>query len=377
MGKDLTVLILSAGYGDGHVQVSRALQKKFFDQGVQNVRITDLFHEAHPLFNAITRYLYIKSFTVAPSLYGWCYYRTQQMRHDTVLSKWFNSFGLGKLREIIKAAKPDIVINTFPMLVMPVFREITGTIIPTFTVITDFVLHQRWIHSEIDKYYVATEDLKKKMVEMGVPPERIQVSGIPLRDAFEKPLNTVSVQQKYALDPSKKTVLVMAGAYGVLQNLKEVCRTLLSHDHLQILLVCGKNDKLKQEMDNCFARDSNVHVFGFVENVHELMGIASCIVTKAGGITLSEALHCNLPTLLFQPAPGQEKENADYLAEKGAAIITHRSDELAEQIQQLLSDEQRLFAMREIIGSLRQPDASGTVVYDVLNECGRLEMLPT
>lgn len=374
MRKDLKILILSANYGEGHTQVSRSLQKGFSNLGIQNVSIVNLFNEAHPIISSFTQYLYIKSFSMAPSLYGWSYYQTQHMRHDTKLSKWFNSFGIGRLREIIKDTQPDLVINTFPMLVMPMLREKTGIFIPTFTVLTDFVLHNRWIHNQIDKYYVATEDLKRKLVEEGISANRILTSGIPLRDQFNKSLDTSSsLQNKYGLDPMKKTVLIMAGAFGVMQNLDEICQRLLSDKSLQVLLVCGKNEALLNEMQTRFVNDSQMHIFGFIDLINELMGISSCIVTKPGGITLSESLHCNLPIVLFRPVPGQEKENARYLAEKGAAVIAQTANEIVQLIQQLLNDDQRLVAMRQSIGGLQKRDALQTIIFDILHEFQDIE----
>ncbi|MHB8986465.1 MAG: MGDG synthase family glycosyltransferase [Eubacteriales bacterium] len=370
MSEGLKILILSASYGDGHVQVSRALQKCFHSKGKNNVKIMDLFDEAHPLINAIIRYAYLKSFYIAPSLYGWLYYHTRQMGHETVFSKWLNSFGFHKLEEIIGAEKPDAVINTFPFPVMSEFRKKTGIYIPTYTVITDFTLHHRWTHPEVDKYYVATGDLKNEMVHTGIPPERIKISGIPLRESFAGSSDITGLHRKYGLNPAKRIVLVMAGAYGVHQ-IRQICQSLLTVPDYEIAVVCGKDKTMESIVKNNFSDCKSVHIFGFVEDIHELMKISCCIVTKAGGITLSEALAAHLPIVIFHPVPGQERDNALYFAKKKAAVVINQTGKLPGQISQILFSEKQLSLMKPAIRSLQKHKATETVVADILNELAK------
>lgn len=370
MPEDLRVLILSASYGDGHIQVSRALASRFAEKGCRNVQIVDLFAEAHPYINALMRALYLKTYSFAPFLYGWVYYGSQSMSSDKHVFKWLNSFGLRKLQAIMREERPDVVINTFPMYTLLQWRQKAKQYIPIYTVLTDFTLHQRWIHPEIDRYYVATEDIKRKMIQHGVAEQRIRVSGIPLRDVFAKPFDKKAIERKYQLKPGKKYVLVMAGAYGVLQNIDRICQNLLSDPDLHVLLVCGKNESLQKEMLARFSQHSAIRIFGFVEDVHELMSISSCIVTKAGGITLSEALAFHLPIIVFRPVPGQERDNALYLARKNAALVVQHPDELVRQIVYLLHDPERLEKMRQAAAQLQKRTACETVVCDVLQELG-------
>lgn len=371
--QDLKILILYASYGDGHVQVSKALQQCFLENGNHHVLLIDLFARAHPVMNAVTRFAYLKSCTFSPRLYGWSYYLTQNKRYNQTPAKWLNSFGIGALKEIIRVEKPDTVITTFPMLAMPELRKQTGLHIPIFTVLTDFVLHDRWIHPEIDKYFVANEELKTNIINKGIPAERIKVSGIPLRKAFRQPYNKNRIFQSCGLAPSEKIVLIMAGAYGVLQNLKEICQALLHLEGIQILLVCGKNEALKERIEANFAQKPKIHIFGFIEHIQELMAISSCIVTKAGGITLSEALALHLPMVVFRPLPGQEKDNALFLEKKGAALIAYQLEELVKQVKQILDDRQLVCRMKEAIHALQKKDASETVVIEIINELGKLE----
>lgn len=374
MPGDRTVLILTASYGDGHLQVSRALQNEFIKKGVKNVQILDLFAEAHPIMNEFVRYVYLKTFTVAPSLYGWVYYKSKDMEHDRIFAKILHSFGMQKLRKIIKRQSPDVVINTFPFYALPELRLKFGISIPTVTVITDFALHKRWLHSEIEKYYVASEDLKQKIIEQKIPSTRVVVSGIPVRDSFDHLPEGTGVYERNGLDPNKETALVMAGAYGVMRNINKICLALSQLDNFQVVLACGRNESLQREMEAIFAGCPSVKVRGFIQDVQEVMSISSCMITKPGGITLSEAIATGVPTFLFNPVPGQEKDNAAYLEQKGASKIFHNHTDFTQNIIPILKDKNRLAEMKASCLSLQRKKSGERIVMDILDGINQLDL---
>jgi processive 1,2-diacylglycerol beta-glucosyltransferase len=359
------LLVLYASYGDGHIQVSRALQERFESEGC-DVVLVDLFAEAYPLLNEFTKYIYIKSYTLFPKLYGWSYYSTREMRNDTLFSAWFHSWGMSKLKEVLRREQPDGVVNTFPMLAMPELRKKSGVAMPIFTVITDYVLHWRWLHPLIDRYYVATDDLKAQMIEAGVAEHRIQATGIPLKSAFRPMERTPTLYEKYGLDKTKRTVLIMAGSYGVLQGLKDVCASLADLPQVQLMVVCGKNTSLYESMQGSMSDRSNIRIFGFMKEMHELMSLADTMVTKPGGITLTESIQCALPVVLFRPVPGQERDNAEYLSSKGAACIANDEVTLTEQIEAMLGEEQRHAEAVRSIRLLQKQQSAEAIACDIL-----------
>ncbi|WNQ13684.1 glycosyltransferase [Paenibacillus aurantius] len=357
-------LILYASYGDGHLQVTRALTEALSAEGVE-VETADLFAEAHPFLNAAAKWFYIKSYAWFPSLYGWLYSSSKEMNHETPFSRALHSFGISRLQKILQNSRPDFVINTFPMLAMPVLRT-RGIVIPTYTVITDFTLHNRWIHRDIDRFYVASEELRHELVGRGLETEQVRVTGIPVKKAFRQPASVARLCRKYGLDPRRRILLVMAGSYGVMRDLKELCSEISDDFAIQTVMVCGNNQKLQESMERVFRDHPHVKVLGFVEEVHELMAISSCLVTKPGGITLTEALCCHLPTLLYRPVPGQERDNAEFMMAKGAALVADYADQLVRQLRFLLHNPSALDRMRRAAAKLRNPRSAEDIVSDML-----------
>jgi processive 1,2-diacylglycerol beta-glucosyltransferase len=349
MERKCSVLILTAGYGNGHNQAANALAHSLRDQGCGLVRIMDLFEEAYPGFNAFTRYLYMKSpLWTARGLdvYGWIYRRTRNMTRRSVLAKWFNTLGASRLLRAVKEYNPSAIVTTFPFCGIPGLLRRRGMSLPLFTVVTDYQLHNRWLLSDAERYYVATEDLKRSMMRWGVDASRITVSGIPVREAFHG-------IRRVAPDAAKEyPVLVMPGACSTVFHMRKMAERLLAIPGVRLEMICGRNKKMLRELGTAFASEPRVRLYGYVESIHEPMRRAYCMVTKAGGITLSEALHVRLPLLIHKPLPGQERENAQYFADRGAAWISDDAEQLARQIRLLMRFPQARRRMAECQAAL-------------------------
>ncbi|WP_369901181.1 diglucosyl diacylglycerol synthase [Bacillus manliponensis] len=370
MIKNPKVLILTAHYGNGHVQVAKTLEQTFYQKGIEDVIVCDLFGESHPFITDVTRYLYLKSYTIGKELYRLFYYGVEKI-YDKKIASWYANFGRKRLKAILHAEKPDIVINTFPIIAVPELKKQTGFSIPVYNVLTDFCLHKIWIHREVDRYFVATDYVKSKMVEVGVPASRIIETGIPIRKTFELSINEDSLYDKYELSRNKKTLLIVAGAHGVLGNVKDLCESFMSVPNLQVAVVCGKNHKLQEELGEIAnSKPDTLKVFGYVENIDELFRITSCMITKPGGITLSEAAALRVPVILYKPVPGQENENANYFERQGAAVVIRENDDIFAKTKELLQDDMKLLQMKEAMGQIYRPEPASHIVDAILEENG-------
>ncbi|KZM55065.1 diglucosyl diacylglycerol synthase [Aeribacillus pallidus] len=372
MLKDPKILILTANYGNGHIQVAKTLEQSLHKMGINNVKVSDLISESHPIMAEITRYLYLKSFSIGKQFYRLFYYSVDKMSNKRIMNLYLK-LGHRKLNQLVREINPDIIINTFPISVVPEYRTRTGVFIPTFNVLTDFCLHRVWVHKNIDKYYVSCDDVKEKLTMLNIHPALVKVTGIPIRPQFEEKMETIDLYKKYNLDPNKKTLLIATGAHGVLKNVKDLCESFFTRDDMQIVVVCGNNQSLKDELEPLqYIHPDRIKVFGYVERIDELFRICSCMITKPGGITLSEAAALKVPLILYKPVPGQERENADLFAAKGAAVVINKLEKVQETVNDLFNHPEKMKKMKMSIAELYRPNAADTILQDILNEAEML-----
>ncbi|WP_420022394.1 diglucosyl diacylglycerol synthase [Bacillus velezensis] len=367
MNTNKKVLILTANYGNGHVQVAKTLYEQCLRLGL-DVTVSNLYQESNPIVSEVTQYLYLKSFSIGKQFYRLFYYGVDKIYNKRKFNIYFK-MGNKRLGQLVEEHKPDIIINTFPMIVVPEYRRRTGKVIPTFNVMTDFCLHKIWVHENVDKYYVATDYVKEKLIEIGTHPNNVKITGIPIRPQFEESMPKEPIYKKYNLSPDKKVLLIMAGAHGVLKNVKELCENLVHDDQVQVVVVCGKNSSLKESLSSLEGDNADrLKVLGYVERIDELFRITDCMITKPGGITLTEATAIGVPVILYKPVPGQEKENAIFFEDRGAAVVVNRHEEILESVTSLLADEEKLNRMKSNIKSLHLPNSSEVILQDIIKE---------
>ncbi|WRM38490.1 diglucosyl diacylglycerol synthase [Bacillus velezensis] len=366
MNTNKKVLILTANYGNGHVQVAKTLYEQCLRLGL-DVTVSNLYQESNPIVSEVTQYLYLKSFSIGKQFYRLFYYGVDKIYNKRKFNIYFK-MGNKRLGQLVEEHKPDIIINTFPMIVVPEYRRRTGKVIPTFNVMTDFCLHKIWVHENVDKYYVATDYVKEKLIEIGTHPNNVKITGIPIRPQFEESMPKEPIYKKYNLSPDKKVLLIMAGAHGVLKNVKELCENLVHDDQVQVVVVCGKNSSLKESLSSLGDNADRLKVLGYVERIDELFRITDCMITKPGGITLTEATAIGVPVILYKPVPGQEKENAIFFEDRGAAVVVNRHEEILESVTSLLADEEKLNRMKSNIKSLHLPNSSEVILQDIIKE---------
>ncbi|WP_346394326.1 diglucosyl diacylglycerol synthase [Bacillus altitudinis] len=368
MNTNKKILILTANYGNGHMQVAKTLYDECKSQGFEHVIVSNLYQESNPIVSEVTQYLYLKSFSIGKQFYRLFYYGVDKIYNKRKFNIYLK-MGNKRLDELIQIHNPDIIIITFPMIVVPEYRNKTGKVIPTFNVMTDFCLHKIWVHENIDRYYVATDYVKQKLVEIGTHPSDVKVTGIPIRPQFEVDVPKSIIYKKYGLSSDKKVLLIMAGAHGVLKNVKELCEALLLDSEVQIVVVCGKNAALKQSLSELEqAHPNQLKALGYVEQIDELFRVTDCMITKPGGITLTEATAIGVPVILYKPVPGQEKENALFFEDYGAAIVINRHEDILESVTNLLQDEEKLESMKQNIKKLHLKQSSQTILEDIVEQ---------
>jgi len=313
------ILLLSEGFGTGHTQAAQALAvglRRLFPN--LQTRVMELGTFLHPTLAPLVFSVYRKTIVSQPKLYG-LFYRSQA-------KKTLNRFARLALHrifyrhtaEIIEQLKPDTIVCTHPFPSAVVARlKRAGLSIPLCTVITDYDVHGAWVSDEVNKYMVSTEDVKQKLMLRGVPGDRIEVTGIPVHPNFWQPNNREELRQRFGLK-DMPTVLVMGGGWGLVQQEELLLHLASWADRIQLIFCMGSNEKARNRLENDpqFAHP-NIHVYGFTREVHKLMDVSDLLITKPGGMTVTEAMAKRLPMLFYTPIPGQEEDNCNYFTERG------------------------------------------------------------
>ncbi|MDI3280151.1 MAG: glycosyltransferase [Bacillota bacterium] len=369
------ILILWAYYGEGHRQASLALAKALGEARPElAVETLDYMEAISPLFSRVTRLSYLETIKVAPFLYGYYYRATGYISTDSFLQQRLNRIGCGKILQVLQKLAPRVVISTYPTSSGAISElKRAGLLdLPLVTVITDHAVHSQWIAPGTDLYLVASQRVRRGLIRRGVPAERIAVTGIPIDPKFNQGLDQGAMREKYGLRPDWPVVLVMSGAYGVLGGVPEICRLLASFDQpVQALVVAGRDLRLRSRVEAIAARASvPMRVFGYVEEVEELMAAADLLITKAGGLTTSEALAMSLPMIIYRPIPGQEEENTRFLVHAGAAVRARNIKELSQHLHRLLTDEGARAEMKQRARAAARPEAAREAARLILDLYG-------
>jgi processive 1,2-diacylglycerol beta-glucosyltransferase len=363
----LFLSILSASYGGGHQRVGEAIAEEWQARIGGRVEIVDYFTRfTSPTFFALTKFWYYQAVRFAPGIQAKFYNMMGEIRPDSRFRRAVNRTGMDRLDRYLADTRPDVVCCvhwTFTGTMSDL--KIEGrTTVPCLTAITDYVSHGEWIHPRVDRYAVPHAVMRDGLLARGIPPDRIIVSGMPIARKFQRSLDRAALAARLGLTPGIPVVLVIAGAYATLGRIGDIVRVLARFPRpIQALVVCANARRLAGQVRAAGARSPHrFWVFGYVNNVEELMTVSDVLIGKAGGVTVSEALAKRLPMLLYGSIPGQEESNAQFLVGQGAAVAASTPGELAEALEALLARPERLGAMRHVAARLSRPDAAAVVV---------------
>jgi processive 1,2-diacylglycerol beta-glucosyltransferase len=233
-------------------------------------------------------------------------------------------------------------------------------------VTTDYDFHSQWLSKLFNRYFVAVDQTKAHLVTLGIPAERVTVSGIPVDPVYGEPVDRAAVLAKYRLDDQRPILVYSAGAVGggpVRATVEQLMR--LRHN-AQCIVICGSNAELRREIEALVVSQAeDFRILGFTADMTNLIRVATLFIGKPGGLTASEVMAAGVPMVINSPIPGQEERNSDYLLESGAAIKTNDLTIVAYKIDRLLDDQERLQRMRACARQLGRPDAAQTIV-DIL-----------
>jgi processive 1,2-diacylglycerol beta-glucosyltransferase len=363
-------LILTASYGSGHNLAARSLADGLTRAGAPPT-VVDHFRElVHPGFERATRSLYYWMLRRAPLVWSWAYALGDRMPSGSPFTFGMPAVGTPGLARLLARLAPDVVVSVHatPAVAMARLADRGVAVPPHVTVVTDFVAHSQWIAPEVHRYCVAAEEVRDDFIARGIKPERIVVTGVPLRADFETDGDRLAIRRALGLDPEPPVVLVMAGAQGTFGHLPRIARTLVETPQpLQGVIITGTDPRVAAAVRRVTA-GTRIRTFGWVDDVHRWMSAADVLVSKAGGMTLAEAMALEVPLLAYGSLPGQERRNETFAAAAGMALVARSPAELAAFLARVLAEPALRQRLRQRMRARRRPNATRDVVSVVL-EC--------
>jgi len=317
------ILVFYGSYGGGHLSAAKAISSYISDNYKDSieVKMVDCIEYINKYINKVSTEAYKELAKKAP--WAWKHvYKNSQNGALSHISNTTNRLMSYKLNQLLQEFKPDLIISTHPFSTqMCAILKKRGKIdCKIATVLTDFHIHAQWLilYQFVDYFFVSNEQMKYDMIAEGVHDEKIFVTGIPVSEKFSGKFNKDKIYKEFGLSKDKLTVLFFAGGeFGLGRNITfMVLKALIRlFKNLQVVAISGRNKKMNKkfrELVEVTNSGDRVKILEYTNKVPELMHIALGVITKPGGLTVSESLVSHLPIVVINPIPGQEEENAEF-----------------------------------------------------------------
>ncbi len=365
----MRVLILSVTAGYGHHATAKAIGDMLTGKGAE-VHTLDVYAYISNLIKTTIDKGYLFSSRHMQTLYRLVYQLAENNGASYFSSapsiiNIINALGASKFAKVLAGYSPDVIVCTHifaAQMVDELKKRKKLDDITTIGIVTDYTLHPYWEDVPRVQYIVtASELLTYRCMKRGIPEERILPFGIPVHPKFNRYQSREDAAAQLGIDPAMRTLLLMGGSMGYADHVKILETLTRIGIPLQLLVVCGNNSKMKLRVDQFASRYEGgcvVRAYGFVHNVEVMMSASDCIVSKPGGLTVSEALAKNLPMLLVHPIPGHEERNVEFLVNNGMAALITKHFPIDEAVYELFSNPARLQTVRQNMRAVAHPDAT-------------------
>ena len=330
------ILILTAGFGEGHNSAARGvrdgLARVASDQ--TSVELRDLFAEAYGPINEVVRRSYLALVNSAPRAWGIVY---RWLDRKTNYDAEFRRFTRLKshLAPLLARFQPDMVVCSFPGYAN-VLQEILGPerSCKCVAAVTDSItINATWYRSPADYFLVANEQSASVLRAVGVAPEKIKVFGFPVSPRFADFTN----DRQLPSNNSKPRVLYMI--HAATRGAPELVRLLARLD-VNLTVTIGHADKLRPAIEAA-AEGRPVNIVGWTDELPRMLHESHLLIGKAGGATVQEAIAAGCPMIINHVVAGQEEGNARLIVETNSGAITISPREVVAQIQRAFADDAR------------------------------------
>jgi processive 1,2-diacylglycerol beta-glucosyltransferase len=324
------------------------------------------------VFRKVYSDLYLELVNKNPEVLRWVYNSMDRPWKFQKRRLALDLLNTGPLVRLLKKANPPVAICThfLPAEILLHLKRKGLLDMPIGVVVTDFDAHAMWLFREVEWYFVACEETKVYLERQGIPAATVHVTGIPVDPVFAVKKNRRESRLRYGLDPDLTTILVSVGGFGV-GPMENIIRAIDELEHpAQIAVICGKNARLKDNLEKIRTRHP-FKIVGFTREMDSYMAASDFLVGKAGGLTSSEALARGLVLVVVNPVPGQEERNCDHFLEEGAAVRCNNLSTLAYKIDDILRDQGRFHRMQTNSRRIGRPRAASEIVSIILGRRGK------
>jgi UDP-N-acetylglucosamine:LPS N-acetylglucosamine transferase len=370
------ILIISSDTGGGHRSAAAAIVagvQKFLEGESYAIRVVKAVEESHHLTAKLVR-LYnwiLRNRQHWMKYFYWC---MNHVRPET--REFFHKRCIRYVAEIFERWCPHVVVSVHP-LTQHIFARVLKELkladrVPLVSVVTDpcYGFWKGWACDDVTLYLVASDDARRQLIDYGVSPERIKISGMPVHPKFAYPGEEAAqaARRHLGLDPEKFTVFVNAGWIGG-GNIPLIFKELIRGElDMQAIFLAGKNEDLRQAAESmALEAPFPIKVIGYSDEIEKLMSAANVMISKLGGLTTFEALACRVPIIadmITEPMP-QEKGTANMIAECGAGIMLKRSEDVVPVVRRMMEDEVHYSRMRAATITLALPNATRQIVEEI------------
>ncbi len=370
------ILIISSDTGGGHRSAAQSLSDglhKFWEGESAVVRIVKAVEESHK-FTQKGVVLYNWILKNKQHWMKYYYWTINKVRPET--RKFFLDRCIVYVREQFEKWCPHVVVSVHPMtqhIIARILKELNlADQIPLVTVVTDpcYGFWKGWACDEVSLYLVANDDARRQLIDYGIAPEKIKISGMPINPKFHE-IDEKAAQkarQAFGLDAEKFTVFVNAGWVGG-GNIPQIFRELARGDlNVQAVFLAGKNEELRREAEE-IAKTAKfpVKVIGYSDEIEKLMQTANVMISKLGGLTTFEALACHLPIIADATTPPmpQEAGTVNLIAKHGAGILLEKATDIVPTIQSLLNDSAKYAQMKAATIGMTIPNSTQKIIEEI------------
>ncbi|MGN0498723.1 MAG: glycosyltransferase [Acutalibacteraceae bacterium] len=372
----MRVLIFTASTGGGHKKASAALESYIKSRDSEAVvKTVDALKAVGKAFDKLISGGYVFLAKHAPRVYGKMYRHSDK---DTKLNSLVdNVTGVAskKLFPMIEEFKPDVIVTTHPFAAEMV-SAIKGKhelSVPLISIVTDFAPHKTYIQPNVDFLVVSSNEMKYQLENLGIKSDSIRTLGIPVDPVFYKKQDKNALLEEMDLERDVPTILMMAGSFGV-SDVFDIYEGILNiSEKFQLIIITGNNKKLYSEFERRIEKlgdgGKRTKLNFFVNDVYRYMHASDLLITKPGGLTVTEALASCLPMAIFKAYPGQEADNEDYLIRNNMAIQLPKGKKCAPVLERLISDKDKLASMKQSCGDFFKGKSVETIYELIVEAC--------